>query len=271
MAERLPLLRAQAQRALDAGCAWGDGLALLHKQYPEAEILGYEPSPLLAQVAARRYARQGWARWFGGRNKIQVLTADAADPEYMTQVDVLWSNLHLLWQRDRATVLAAWRRQLKPEGALFFTTFGPDTLMELTAVCQTMGYGSQPMAFADMHDLGDELVQAGFADPVMDMERLRVTWPSAEAALREVRTLGAVPHAAKAPGLRTPRAWRRLLDALDATADAEGRVTLTFELLQGHAFRPRTERARDGQAHFDVDQLRNTARQPRLPRPLARG
>lgn len=266
MAERLPLLRAQAQRALDAGCAWGDGLELLHQQYPQAQVLGYEPSPLLAQVAARRFARTGWARWFGRPSLVQVQAVDAADPEYPAQADVLWSNLYLAWHRDRAAVLAAWRRQLQPEGALFFTTFGPDTLKEIAVVCRAIGYDSQPMAFTDMHDLGDELVQAGFADPVMDMELVRMTWPSAQAALLELRALGAVPHAAHAPGLRTPRAWQRLTDALGATAGADGRITLTFELVYGHAFRPRTERAHAGQATFDVDQLRNTARQPGLPR-----
>lgn len=270
MAERLPLLRNQARRVLDAGCAWGDGLDLLHKQYPEAQILGYEPSPRLAQIAARRFARSGWARWFGRPHRVQVQAVDAADPEYPALADVLWSNLYLDWQRDRAPVLAAWRRQLLPEGALFFTTFGPDTFKELGEVCRSVGHPSQPMAFPDMHDLGDELVQAGFADPVMDMELVRMTWPSAEAALEELRALGAVPHGAHAPGLRTPHAWQRLVDGLNDTRQSDGRISLTFELVYGHAFRPRTERARDGAATFDLEQLRNTARQPGLPTPLRR-
>ena len=270
MAERLPLLRAQARRVLDAGCAWGDGLELLHKQYPDALILGYEPSPLLARIAAKRFARSGWTRWFGRPSPVQVQAVDAADPEYPALADILWSNLYLHWQRDRAPVLAAWRRQLQPEGALFFTTFGPDTLKELGEVCRQIGHASEPMAFADMHDLGDELVQAGFADPVMDMELVRMTWPSAEAALQELRALGAVPHASHAPGLRTPRAWNRLLDGLNATGQADGRITLTFELVYGHAFRPRTERAHGGAVTFGLEQLRNTARQPGLQTPPRR-
>ncbi|WP_298293844.1 methyltransferase domain-containing protein [Thiomonas sp.] len=272
MAERLPLLRMQPQRVLDAGCAWGDGLDLLRRQYPQAQIVGYEPSPRLAQVASARFVRGGWVRWFGRASAVQVRAADATDPEYPAQADVLWSNLDLLWQRDRPRVFAAWRRQLQPEGALFFTTFGPDTLKELTQVCQDIGYASLPMPHTDMHDLGDELVHAGFADPVMDMELVRLSWPSAQAALRELRTLGAVPHDNHAPGLRTPRAWRRLEQAVDAAARArDGRVTLTFELIYGHAFRPRTERAHAGQATFDVAQLRQTARQPRLPRRPTKG
>ena len=265
MAERLPLLRAQAQRVLDAGCAWGDGLDLLRKQYPRALILGYEPSPRLAQLAASRFGRRAWPRWLGRPGAVQVRAADATDPEYPAQADVLWSNLYLSWQRDRATVLAAWRRQLQPEGAMFFSTFGPDTLKELRAVCGAIGHSSTVMGFPDMHDLGDELVQAGFADPVMDMDLVRMSWRTAGAALRELRALGAVPHAVHGAGLRTPRSWQRLLDALDASAGPDGRVVLTFELIHGHAFRPRTERASMGMATFDVEQLRNTARQPGLP------
>lgn len=264
MAARLPLLRAQAQRVLDAGCAWGDGLGLLCKQYPRAVVLGYEPSPRLARVAATRFARRGWPRWLGRRGAVQVCPVDATDPEYPADADVLWSNLYLCWQRDRAAVLAAWRRQLRPEGAMFFTAFGPDTLKELRAACDAVGHPSTVMDFPDMHDLGDELVHAGFADPVMDMDLVRMSWATADAALNELRALGAVPHPAHAPGLRTPRAWRRLAEALDASARG-GRVTLTFELVHGHAFRARTERADRGVATFGVEQLRKTARQPRLP------
>ena len=149
-----------------------------------------------------------------------------------------------------------------------FSTFGPDTLKELrTSFADAYAHTQR---FTDMHDLGDELVQAGFADPVMDMELVRMTWPSAEAALEELRALGAVPHGAHAPGLRTPHAWQRLVDGLNDTRQSDGRISLTFELVYGHAFRPRTERARDGAATFDLEQLRNTARQPGLSVPLRR-
>lgn len=264
MAARLPLLRAQAQRVLDAGCAWGDGLGLLREQYPQALILGYEPSPRLAQVAASRFARRAWPRWLGGHGAVRVSPVDATDPEYPADVDVLWSNLYLGWQRERGAVLAAWRRQLRPDGALFFTAFGPDTLRELRAACAVAHCPSSVMDFPDMHDLGDELIHAGFADPVMDMDLVRMSWSSAEAALVELRALGAVPHPAHAPGLRTRRSWQRLVDALDAAAGPDGRVVLTFELIHGHAFRPRTERADRGVATFGVEQLRETARQPGL-------
>lgn len=265
MAERLPLLRMQPARVIDAGCAWGDGLGLLRAQYPQAQIIGFESAPELAAVARRRQIGALWRRLFGGKAGLSVRTADVSDPEYPAQGDLLWSNLNLHWHRDRAPVLQAWRRRLQPEGALFFTCFGPDTLRELDTICAEAGHAGRVMDFPDMHDLGDELVHAGFADPVMDMDMLRVSWSSADAALEELRALGALPHPGRARGLRTPGAWRRFADALDARAGKDGRVRLSFEIIHGHAFRPRTERAARGVAVFDVATLRETARQPRLP------
>jgi malonyl-CoA O-methyltransferase len=90
-----------------------------------------------------------------------------------------------------------------------------------------------------MHDLGDLLVHAGFADPVMDQEQLTLTWSSPQAVLRELRTLGGNVHAARHAGLRTPRWRQRLLAQLERSRDANGRVALSFEIVYGHAVRPR--------------------------------
>lgn len=265
MASRLSLLRLQPQQVIDAACAWGDGLGLLRAQYPRAQVLGFEPAPALADVARQRQSGPIWRRLITGRSGPWVRTADIGDPEFPGQAELLWSNLDLHTYRDRAPVLAAWRRRLQPEGALFFTCFGPDTLRELGQACQRAGLPARIADFPDMHDLGDELVRAGFADPVMDMDMVRLSWADAAAALRELRGLGATPHPGRDRGLRTPRAWQRLLDALAAMAGADGRVQLRFEIIYGHAFRPRTERAERGTATFDLDSLRRTARHPGLP------
>ncbi len=88
-----------------------------------------------------------------------------------------------------------------------------------------------------MHDLGDMLVHAGFADPVMDQETLTLTWPDADALLRELRAWAAMPTRARMPGLRTPRWRERLCAELQALRGPDGRLRLDFELVYGHAFR----------------------------------
>jgi malonyl-CoA O-methyltransferase len=90
-----------------------------------------------------------------------------------------------------------------------------------------------------MHDWGDMLVQAGFAEPVMDMERITLTWESPTALLAELRELGANLHPDRFAGLRG-RGWRAGLDAAIARSlrAADGRLALTFEIIYGHALKP---------------------------------
>jgi malonyl-CoA O-methyltransferase len=112
----------------------------------------------------------------------------------------------------------------------------------------------------DMHDLGDMLVHAGFADPVMDQETLTLTFADAEAALAELRTLGGNASPARFAGLRG-RAWRAaLVRALQRGADASGRVALRFELVYGHAFRPAPKPKVQARTEVSLDAMREMVR-----------
>ena len=264
MAERLPLLRLRPELALDVGCAWGDGLALLRAQYPQARLIGVEPAPRLAGQA-RRGQGGGWLRRLRGGGSTEVVQADLqAPPVPQGAAQLLWSNLALGWAPEPGALFAAWNRALRPDGVLMFTTFGPDTLRELLDP-EFAALGAGPAQWPDMHDLGDLLVEQGFASPVMDMELLRLRWPDAEAALRELAQLGRAPHAAARQGLRTPRRWRQLLDLLQtrAAASAHGQVELSFELVYGHAFKPATSRAEAGVASIGLEQIGGRARSGR--------
>jgi malonyl-CoA O-methyltransferase len=90
-----------------------------------------------------------------------------------------------------------------------------------------------------MHDWGDMLVHAGFAEPVMDMERITLTFETPDRLIAELRELGANLHPARFAGLRG-RAWRRQLDdAMNSRLrGGDGRLALTFEIIYGHALRP---------------------------------
>ncbi len=265
MAERLPLLKLQPGSVFDMGCAWGDGLALLRHQYPQAQIVGVEPSALLADVARKAHAGRSWLRGLRGQGRTEVLTAPLSGPMAAqaapSATQMLWSNLALPWVAELGAMFAVWHRALLPDGVLMFTTFGPDTLHELRQA-QYRDIGVVPPAYPDMHDLGDMLVQQGFAEPVMDMEMLHLHYARPEDALAELAELGRPAHAAAAHGLRTPRQWRALQHALLSQAEAAGltEVVLSFELVYGHAFKPATHAARAGVASFPVEQLRATGR-----------
>jgi malonyl-CoA O-methyltransferase len=104
------------------------------------------------------------------------------------------------------------------------------------------------LPFVDMHDFGDQLVEAGFTTPVMDMEKITVTYDTAAALLADVRAFGGNPLATRRRGLIGRAAWQRMLDALEAGRRSDGKLGLSFEVIYGHAFRPAPKTTAGGEA-----------------------
>ncbi|MDE2277238.1 MAG: methyltransferase domain-containing protein, partial [Burkholderiales bacterium] len=154
------------------------------------------------------------------------------------QGELLWANMALHAVADPLALMREWHRVLAVDGFLMFSTLGPGSLQALSALYAAQGWPAPYAPFVDMHDLGDMLVEAGFADPVMDQETVTLTWASGMALLAELRALGGNVDPRRAPGLRTPRWRQRLAAQLDGLAGADGRVALQFEIVYGHAFRP---------------------------------
>jgi malonyl-CoA O-methyltransferase len=236
----------------------GGGGEALAKAYPKARRIVVEPSDALAQ-RSRRDARRPW--WRLGAGAQVVRDADVAP----ASAELLWANMMLHAAPDVPALMARWRKALSVDGFLMFSTIGPDTLAELRALYQTLGWPPPAPAFTDMHNIGDELVHAGFADPVMDQEHLVLTWATPEALLAELRTLGGNAHPDRPQGLRTPR-WRaRLLDALHGLAGADGRLRLSFEIVYGHAFNPPPRAKLAAQTEVPLDAMRAMVRARRTP------
>jgi malonyl-CoA O-methyltransferase len=173
----------------------------------------------------------------------------------------------LQFENDPPALFAAWRRALGADGFVMFSTLGPGSLPELRAVYAAEGWGEPHVPFVDMHDLGDMLVQAGFADPVMDQETLTLTYGSAEQLLAELRGWGGNAVPGRSPALRG-RAWReRLRQALQSRADDQGRIHLTLELVYGHAFQaPERGPAVAAETAVDLATMRRMLREPKSPR-----
>jgi malonyl-CoA O-methyltransferase len=92
------------------------------------------------------------------------------------------------------------------------------------------------------------LVEAGFSTPVMDAERITVTYSTVAALLADVRALGGNPLATRRRGLIGRAAWGRMVDALEAGRGADGKLGLSFEVIYGHAFRPVPKKTATGEA-----------------------
>lgn len=234
MEERLQWIKLQPQ----AWAHWEpvrgglEAHALLSRRYPRAACLVQE-QPARQALAAQRLARPWWrpARWAGGATRFGTLPDGA--------VQMLWANMALHMAPDPQALIALWHRALGVDGFLMFSCLGPDTLVQLRALYRALGWPPPGHEFTDMHDWGDMLVHAGFAEPVMDMERITLTWESPARLLAELRELGANLHTARFAGLRT-RGWRARMERELAArlAGPDGRLALTFEIIYGHALKP---------------------------------
>ena len=208
---------------------------LLAQKYPKAQAFVVEADVNSASKARKKIAHQWWqpASWFG-----KVPRFSAPPP---ASVDMLWANMALHQAPHPQALLAQWHAALRVGGFLMFSCLGPDTAIELRQLYQQLSWPPAGHDLTDMHDWGDMLVAAGFAEPVMDMERITLTFDSPARLLQELRGLGRNYHPARFAGLRG-RAWRAQLE--QAIADklprgADGRLLLTFEVIYGHALKPK--------------------------------
>ena len=265
MAERLGFVKLQPAAILDAGCGTGVALGELHARYPDARLIGLDFAFNMALAANERAgtamtsARSLLGRMLGTlaparERRVGCVCGDIASlPIRSASTDLIWSNLVLQWAGDPQKAFAEFRRVLKVGGLLSFTTFGPDTLKELRAAFVAADQATHVGGFIDMHDLGDMLVHAGFADPVMDMETLTLTYGDPIGLMRDLKMIGAHNVTAGRPrGMMGRQRWQRMLDALAATR-RDGRYPASFEVVYGHAWKPEPRIADDGSAIIRIE------------------
>jgi malonyl-CoA O-methyltransferase len=221
MLARLDYVKLAPRRILDAGSGPGREAAALARRYRGARVVAID-------AALAMLPRPAWRERIFGRKTIPVCADVQRLPFADASFGLAWSNMALHWVSDPPAALRELERVLAPEGLVMFSTLGPDTLKELRAAA-----GAERMhAFVDMHDLGDMLVAAGFAAPVMDMEMLRIAYDSGLRLLEDLRASGQTnarrdrPRGLAGRGLRA-----RLERALG------GRMQATYEVIYGHAWK----------------------------------
>lgn len=247
--ERLDYIKLTPKCILDAGCGTGADFAALQARYPQAYLVGADSSLGMARAAAERGASEGWRRWLRRAPPQGVVQADfGALPLKDGVLDLVWSNLALHWREDPHRVIPEWHRVLHTNGLLLFSTFGPDTLRELRAAWNAVDARPHVIAFTDMHDLGDMMVQSGFGLPVVDMEMFTVTYETPAALLRDVRLLGGNPMSERFDGLTGRRRHQALCRALEQQRRPDGVLALTFEFIYGHAWRTPAKTDEQGNA-----------------------
>lgn len=251
MLARLDYIKHAPTLLLDAGAGTGYGSAQLRTRYSDAHLLALDLAESMLQIARPKPSL--WQRL----SRAAPFDAVCADidrlPLKTSSVDMVWSSLALQWCNDLNVSFGEFYRVLAPGGLLMFATFGPDTLKELRQAFASVDGYSHVNRFVDMHDIGDVLVSAGFATPVMDMEYITLTYDDLKPLMQELKAIGA--HnvtAGRNQGLMGRTRWQALEAAYEKFRQ-EGRLPATYEVIYGHAWVNQKTRTADGRHIIQMD------------------
>ena len=240
MLSRLDLVAMQPTRILDAGCGTGHASAALMKKYPKAELVSLDLAlGMLRKTQSVNASLANRIKRVFGQAQQNLLCADIEQlPLADASVDMIFSNLAIQWCNDLDAAFAGIHRVLRTDGLLTFSTLGPDTLKELRAASKTDAARVSVSRFFDMHDIGDALVRAGFSAPVLDVERVVLTYENAIDVMRDLKAIGA--HNA-ADGRGRGLQGRDFLKKITANYEQfrrKDKLPATFEVVYGHAWKP---------------------------------
>lgn len=227
--ERLQWLKITPEHILDVGASTGRLSRALSQQYPAAHVYAIDIALQMMKYARQQTPSEDSQQYF--------ICADTSQlPIASDSIDLVISNLMLQWCHDVHGIFAEFARVLKPEGALFFSTFGPDTLQELRNSWASVDNATHVNHFLDMHDLGDALLEAGLNNPVMDVDRLEWTYPDIKQFMKELKYIGAHNLTAQRPrSLMGKDKFNAMLAAYEQYRSKEGLLPVTYEVIYGHA------------------------------------
>ncbi len=242
--DKLDAVLLEPETILDIGAGTGLAIDPLLTRFRGARMLALDFAlPMLAR--ARRRGRL--------LRRPGCVCADFENlPCRDNSVDLVYSNLAFQWSNDLPRAFAECQRVLRPGGLLAFTTLGPDTLKELRAAWASVDGTTHVSPFFDMHDVGDMLVHARFADPVMDVDWLNLTYGDIRGLMQDLKGIGAANAATdRQRGMTGKGRMAGLAAAYERFRDASQRLPATYEVIYGHAWAPEQLQV-DGETRIPV-------------------
>ena len=241
---RLEPMIIDARTVVDLGCATGSACKPLAKRFRRARIIALDLSAgMLTQLRRKR-------SWLASYSLVHANAA--AIPLADQSVDVVFANQLLPWITDPSTVFMEVARVLRDQGLFLFASLGPDSFLELRRAWQSVDDGVHVNRFPDMHDLGDAAVRAGLRDPVLDVDRLAVTYQDTGALFRDLTGSGARNSLADRDKTLVGKArFNRMTTALEQEG-SDGTIELDLELVYGHCW---GAGVRDGEYRIDPGRI----------------
>ncbi|HEV7803329.1 MAG TPA: malonyl-ACP O-methyltransferase BioC [Burkholderiales bacterium] len=237
MLDRLGYIKVSPSAILDAGSGTGNALPGLMARHPGTPLIALDIALGMLERGRKRLA--WWRNVPGLRPPLYGVCADLEQlPLRSGSIGLAWSNLALQWVNDLPRTFAELHRVLEPGGLLMFSTFGPDTLKELRRAYEGTDGRTHVNRFVDMHDIGDMLVHAGYADPVMDMEPFTLTYDDVRDLMRDLKSIGAHNVTQGRPGSLSGKSLMKAVQDQYETMRRDGKLPATFEVVYGHAWKP---------------------------------
>lgn len=227
--DKLDYIKLSPQLMLDAGVGTGEAVVPLMKRYKKSQLVALD---LSERMLVKALGHGSLLR------KPQLVCADIEHlPFRENSFDLVFSSLSLQWCNDLQATLRDLLRVLKPDGLLMFSSFGPDTLKELRACWHQIDNAVHVNQFTDMHDVGDALLQAGYADPVMEAEIITMNYANVDRLMADLRAIGANATAEGGrTGLTTPAALSKLRLAYEHYRVGQW-LPASYEVVYGHAWK----------------------------------
>lgn len=214
-----------------------DRLGLVKRLFTDAADIG-TPTPALTLRLRQTMRARHLAPVAGlaAPPPSQVLASEALGLA-TESLDLITSVAALQFANDLPGIFTQIKRALKPDGLFLACMAGGASLQELR-ICLTeaeieLAGGASPrvIPFADVRDIGALVQRAGFALPVVDLDRVTVRYPDMFALMADLRALGAsnpLYDRARTPASRTMFLRAAALYAA-RFGDADGRIRASFD------------------------------------------
>ncbi len=247
---RLEYTLLDPQVILDAGCGLGNFSEILALRYPNAQIIALDFSE---NMLKNNTCHKDIHKILGDMEKLPLLSES---------IDLIFANQSIQDVTHISALFQEFHRVLRPQGALYFSTLGPDSFKELKnawAIVDTYGHVNE---LHDLHNLGDELLTQQFIQPVIDMEYITVHYPTPKILLKDLKEQGSYNiHPIRRTGLMGQDALAYLYRGLEEQRNDSGKIPMTYEVVYGHAWRGERKakyNAETGETFISVDMLRRS-------------
>ena len=227
--QRLHYIRHRPETVVDVGCGTGKAIPGLLKRYPRARVYALDIAESMLALARPR---------FGLLHRKRLVAADLEQMPFAPRsFDLVFSSLAMQWCNDFRGALAEFARVSRPGALLMFSSFGPDTLKELAASWQALEPEPRVHRFIDMHDVGDAMMAAGFEQPVVDAEVIRMEYGELRGLFADLKNIGASnADVGRRRGLLTPSKLARLESSYREHGFENGKYIASYEVVYGHAW-----------------------------------